>query len=121
MVGDVVNLEQKLAKFSDHWSPKVIAQMNDYQFKLVKFQGDFVWHDHPDTDEVFLVMQGEMAIEFRDRFVKLNAGELFVIPKGVGHCTRASEECQVMLIELRGVVNTGDVDSALTAASDVWV
>ncbi|MGB3786552.1 MAG: cupin domain-containing protein, partial [Phormidesmis sp.] len=94
---------------------------NDYQLKLVKFQGDFVWHDHPDTDEVFLVVHGSMEIEFRDRTVTVSEGELFVIPKGIEHCTRAEKECQAMLIEPRGVINTGSAESNLTASNDVWV
>lgn len=117
----VVNLEKKFSKFFDHWSPKVVAELNDYQIKLVKFQGDFVWHDHPDTDEVFFVTKGEMEIEFRDRLVTLAAGEMFVIPKGVEHCTRANQECQAVLIEPCGVVNTGESASELTAPNDVWV
>jgi len=116
-----VNLKQKFAKFSEHWSPKVVAEMNDYQLKLVKFQGDFVWHSHPETDEVFLVIEGAMEIEFRERTVKVAAGELFVIPKGVEHCTRADDECKAMLIEPRGVVNTGEAAGELTAENDVWI
>ena len=117
----VINLDQKFSKFFDYWSPKVVAELNDYQIKLVKFQGDFVWHDHPDTDEVFMVTKGEMEIEFRDRAVTVSAGEMFVIPKGVEHCTRVSQECQAMLIEPRGVVNPGEPGSELTAPNDVWV
>ena len=75
-----INLKDKLAKFSEHWSPKIIAKMNDYHFKLVKFQGDFVWHNHPDTDEVFITLDGEMSIEFRDGKVDLKAGEVYVVP-----------------------------------------
>ena len=116
-----INLEQKFSKFFDYWSPKVIAELNDYQLKLVKFQGDFVWHSHPDTDEVFLVMKGAMEILFRDRTVTVSSGEMYVIPKGIEHCTRADNECQAMLIEPRGVVNTGEADSELTAANDVWI
>ena len=118
---DPINLRDKLAKFSECWSPRVIAELNDYQFKLVKLQGEFVWHDHKDTDEVFLVIEGEMEIGFRDRTVTLGAGELFVVPKGVEHITRAAHECHALLIEPRGVVNTGDAGGALTAANDVWI
>jgi mannose-6-phosphate isomerase-like protein (cupin superfamily) len=121
MSSEAINLAQKLSKFSEHWSPRVIAEMNDYQFKLVKFQGDFVWHDHKDTDEVFLVLSGEMEIGFRDRAVTVKAGELFVVPKGAEHITRAVDECHALLIEPRGVVNTGDAGGALTARSDVWI
>ena len=116
-----INLSQKFAKFSEHWPPKVIAEMNDYQFKLVKFQGDFVWHDHPETDEVFLVIEDAMEIEFRDRTVQVAAGELFDIPKGIEHITRAKDECKAMLIEPRGVINTGAVTNELTAANDEWI
>ena len=116
-----INLREKLAKFSEYWSPKIIAEMNDYHFKLVKLQGEFVWHDHKDTDEVFIVLGGEMEIEFRDGVVRLGTGEMFVVPRGAEHRTRASSECQALLVEPRGVVNTGDAGGALTAATDVWV
>lgn len=116
-----INLEQKFASFFDYWSPKVVAELNDYQLKLVKFQGDFIWHDHPNTDEVFLVIKGEMQIDLPAQTVTVTAGEMFVIPKGVRHCTRADQECQALLIEPRGVVNTGEADSELTAANDVWI
>ncbi|HYL18676.1 MAG TPA: cupin domain-containing protein [Burkholderiales bacterium] len=116
-----INFRDKLAQFSEHWSPKIIAEMNDYQFKLVKLQGEFVWHSHKDTDEVFIVLSGEMDIEFRDGVVHLGAGEMFVVPQAAEHRTRAVSECQALLVELRGVVNTGDAGGALTAANDVWV
>ena len=116
-----INLEDKLSKFSEHWSPKVIAEMNDYQFKLVKIEGDFVWHDHPDTDEVFIVIEGTMQIEFEDRTIELSEGEMLVVPKGERHKPYAEEECKVMLVEPRGVVNTGDAGDELTADNDVWV
>jgi mannose-6-phosphate isomerase-like protein (cupin superfamily) len=117
----VINLEQKFAQFFDYWSPKVVAQMNDYQLKLVKFQGDFVWHEHLGTDEVFLVIKGEMKIDLPDHTVTVAEGEMYVIPKGVRHCTRAAQECQAMLIEPCGVVNTGDANSELSAPNDVWI
>jgi mannose-6-phosphate isomerase-like protein (cupin superfamily) len=116
-----INLEDKLSKFSEHWSPKVIAEMNDYQFKLVKIEGEFVWHEHPDTDEVFIVIEGTMQIEFEDRTIELREGEMLVVPKGVRHKPYAEEECKVMLVEPRGVVNTGDTGDELTADNDVWV
>ncbi len=116
-----INLRDKLAKFSDHWSPKVIAEMNDYQFKLVKIQGEFVWHEHEDTDEAFIVIEGEMRIEFEDEVVDLREGEMCVVPKGVRHRPIADSECKVMLVEPRGVVNTGDAESDLTAPNDEWV
>src|SRR6185436_17091285 len=104
-----VNVEEKLSKFSEHWSPKIIAQMNDYHFKLAKVQGEFIWHDHPETDEVFLVVQGILEIHFRDGKVSLNAGEMYVVPKGVEHKPVAESECHILLIEPAGTVNTGDV------------
>ena len=116
-----INLADKLAQFAAHWSPRVIAEMNDYQFKLVKMQGEFVWHSHAHTDEVFLVVHGQMEIGFRDRDVLLREGELYVIPRGVEHITRARDECHALIIEPRGVVNTGDTVSELTAADDVWI
>lgn len=115
-----VNLTAKLATFSERWSPRVVAQMNDVQFKLVKMQGDFVWHSHEDTDEVFLVVKGEMEIGLRDRDVVLREGEMFVIPRGVEHITRACEECHALIVEPAGVVNTGDAGGELTARDDVW-
>ena len=116
-----INLAEKLGKFNEHWSPRVVAEMNDYQFKLVKLQGEFVWHKHDETDEVFIVVDGEMVIEFRDGRVDLKAGEMFVVPRAVEHKPYAVSECRVMLIEPRGVVNTGDAGGALTASNDVWV
>lgn len=98
-----------------------MAEMNDYQFKLAKVQGEFVWHDHPDTDEVFIVLDGTLEIEFRDGKVTLKSGEMFVIPMGVEHKPVAQSECAIMLIEPRGVVNTGEVGNKLTAENDVWV
>ncbi len=95
--------------------------MNDYQFKLVKVEGEFVWHDHPYTDEVFIVMEGVLNIEFRDGMVTLNAGEMLVIPKGVEHKPSSITECKIMIVEPKGVVNTGDESSELTAENDVWV
>ena len=116
-----INLISKLSLIKDHWSPRVIAEMNDVQFKLVKFQGDFVWHRHADTDEVFLVVEGEMQIGFRDREVTLRQGDLFVVPKGVEHITRAQHECHALIVEPRGVVNTGAAGGELTAGNDAWI
>jgi len=116
-----INIKDKLSKFSDHWSPKIIAQMNDYHFKLVKFKGDFVWHQHDDTDETFIVLEGKMRIDFRDGSVELKAGEMFVVPKGVEHKPFAEDECQILLVEPAGVVNTGDAGGEMTAEMDVWV
>lgn len=116
-----INLNEKLSKFNEHWSPKVIGEMNDYQFKLVKIEGDFVWHDHQDTDEVFIVIKGEMFIDFRDGQVKISQGEMFIVPKGVEHKTFANQECHIMLVEPKGVVNTGETESELTAVNDIWI
>lgn len=121
MQSNKINFAEKLAKFNDHWSPRVIAQMNDYQFKLVKVAGDFVWHDHPDTDETFIVIKGTLTIVFRDKTVVLNTGEMLVVPKGVEHKPSANSECQIMIIEPKGVVNTGDIAGSLTAENDVWI
>jgi len=116
-----VNIAEKFSLFDELWTPKVVAQMNQVQFKLVKIQGEFTWHSHEDTDEVFMVISGNMAIEFRDKTVELTLGEMFVIPKGVEHKPVAKEQCQVMIIEPQGVVNTGDAGGALTAENDVWI
>ena len=116
-----INLKEKLSLFSEHWSPKVISELNDYQIKLVKIQGDFVWHNHSETDELFLVIEGKMNIEFKNKTIELNKGELYVVPKGVEHRPYAEDECQIMLIEPRGVVNTGENKNDLTASNDVWI
>ena len=118
---DKINLREKLAGFSDQWSPKVIAEMNDYQFKLVKIEGEFVWHEHDDTDEAFIVIEGNMRIEFEDGSVELGEGEMYVVPRGVRHKPCADSECKVMLVEPRGVVNTGDAESEMTAPNDEWI
>lgn len=116
-----INFRDKLARFSEHWSPRVVAEMNDYQFKLVKLQGEFVWHAHADTDEVFIVLDGAMTLEFRDKRVPLATGEMYVVPKGVEHRPTAAQECCVMLVEPRGVINTGEAGGAYTAQNNVWV
>lgn len=121
MDGTAINFADKFARFDEHWSPRVIAEMNDVQFKLVKLQGAFVWHAHADTDEVFIVLEGEMRIEFRDGEMALAKGEMFVVPKGVEHRPVAEHECCVMLVEPRGVVNTGEAGGSFTAPNDVWL
>jgi mannose-6-phosphate isomerase-like protein (cupin superfamily) len=120
-VYQAINLRSKLGLFSECWSPKIIAQLNDYQIKLVKLQGDFLWHSHPETDEVFLVLEGTMEIAFRDGKVELNEGELYVVPKGEEHKPCAAEECSICLIEPMGMPNTGDAGGERTAPSDVWI
>jgi mannose-6-phosphate isomerase-like protein (cupin superfamily) len=116
-----INLREKLGRFSEQWTPKIVAQMNDYQFKLVKIQGEFVWHSHADTDEVFIVLDGEMTIHFRDGEVHLRAGEMFVVPRGREHKPSATRECRMMLVEPAGTLNTGDAPSDRTAADGVWI
>lgn len=116
-----INFQDKLSKFSEHWSPKIIAQMNDYHFKIVKVQGEFIWHDHLETDEVFVVLKGQLQIHFRDGRVLLKEGEMFVVPKGVEHKPVAPQECHILLVEPTGTVNTGEVVSEKTAANDVWI
>lgn len=116
-----ISLRNKLAQFSEHWSPRVIAELNDLQFKLAKFQGEFVWHRHDETDEAFLVVHGAMEIAFRDRSVRLEPGELCVVPRGVEHITRAERECHALILEPRGVVNTGDAKTRPPAKLDQWI
>ncbi len=118
---EAVNFAAKFTTFDDHWAPRVIAEMNDYQFKLVRVAGDFVWHAHADTDEAFIVLDGELTIELRDGEVTLGAGEMYVVPRGVEHRPRATREARLLLIEPKGVVNTGDAGGALTADNDVWI
>jgi mannose-6-phosphate isomerase-like protein (cupin superfamily) len=116
-----INLANKFATFTEQWQPRVVAEMNDYQFKIVKLEGDFIWHDHQDTDETFIVIDGTLRIDFRDGAVDVSAGEMFVVPKGVEHKPYAEHEVKLMLIEPRGVRNTGDAGGARTAENDVWV
>ncbi len=117
-----LNFAQKFSLFGALWMPKVIAEMNDYQFKLARLQGDFVWHDHVDTDEAFIVLEGQLRIDFRDGMVLVSHGEMFVVPKGVEHKPFAEQEVKLLLIEPRGVVNTGrEVDEMRTATNDVWI
>ena len=116
-----INFQSKLNRFSEHWSPKVIAEMNDYQFKLVKIKGEFTWHNHTHTDETFIVLEDSMGIEFRDRTVQLSEGEMIVVPRGEEHKPFADEERKVLLVEPKGVVNTGDAGGELTDDNDVWI
>jgi mannose-6-phosphate isomerase-like protein (cupin superfamily) len=116
-----INLLHKISLFSEQWSPKVITEMNDYQFKIVRLQGDFIWHSHPETDEAFLVLEGQLRIDLRDRQITLNSGELLVVPKGVEHKPFAENEVKLLLIEPRGVLNTGSEGGGRTAENDVWI
>ena len=116
-----INLFEKFSKFTEHWEPRVIAEMNNYQFKLVRIKGDFIWHNHPDTDETFIVIQGNMKIQLKNSIVEIGEGEMIIVPKGVNHKPIAEDECLVMLVEPRGVVNTGGKVSDYTAPNDVWI
>jgi mannose-6-phosphate isomerase-like protein (cupin superfamily) len=116
---DKVNLAEKFAAISEHWSPKIVGAVDDYEIKVVKVAGDFVWHSHADEDELFLVIEGELTIALRDRDVTLGPGEFFVVPKGVEHKPSAATECKMLLLERKGVVNTGDAEeSDLTNAAE---
>lgn len=116
-----INLNSKFNIFTDYWSPKVIAEMNDYQFKLVKIKGEFIKHQHSDTDEVFIVIEGKMNIEFESHTTQVKRGEMIVVPKGVMHKPFAKKECKVMLVEPRGVLNTGDTKGDMTAPNNQWI
>jgi mannose-6-phosphate isomerase-like protein (cupin superfamily) len=118
MAREVVDIASKLSAFSQHWSPKVVARLNDYEIKVVKLQGEFVWHTHEETDELFLVVHGELTIQLRDANVVLRPGQLFVVPRGVEHCPIAEGEVHALLIEPAGVVNTGNAGGARTGGDD---
>jgi mannose-6-phosphate isomerase-like protein (cupin superfamily) len=115
-----INFSSKFGLFPEQWQPKIIAELNDYQFKLVKLEGDFVWHDHKDTDEAFIVLEGQLRIDFRDGAVVVSAGEMFVVPRGVEHKPFAEHEVKLLLIEPRGVPNTGDAGGERTAEA-AWI
>ena len=116
-----LNFAEKIVQDRLHWTPRVIAEMNDYQFKVVKLLGDFIWHDHLDTDEAFIVLEGQLRIDFRDGHVLVNAGEMYVVPKGVEHKPFAEQEVKLLLIEPKGVLNTGSEGGDRTAQNDMWV
>lgn len=117
----VVNLEEKFGLLAEYWQPRVVAELNDYQFKIARVKGEFVWHDHADTDEAFLVLEGTLRIDLPEGAVHLGPGELYVVPSGVRHRPVADEEVKLLLIEPRGVVNTGEERGDLTADSDIWL
>ena len=122
MKHESINFDQKFNAFSEQWKPKVIAEMNDYQFKVVKLKGDFIWHEHADTDETFIVIDGSLRIDFADGEVTVGKGEMFVVPKGTQHKPYAEKEVKVLLIEPRGVLNTGDGNTSdITAENDQWI
>jgi mannose-6-phosphate isomerase-like protein (cupin superfamily) len=112
---------EKFPLIEDLWQPRVVAELNDYQFKFARIEGEFVWHEHLESDEAFLVIEGELTIEFRDGEVEMKAGDLFVVPKGVEHKPVATKECKILIIEPRGVVNTGDAGGERTAENDIWI
>ncbi|WP_430513907.1 cupin domain-containing protein [Pannonibacter phragmitetus] len=116
-----INFAEKLALIDALWQPRVAAEMNEYQFKLVRIEGDFVWHDHPETDETFIVLKGQLRIDFRDGAVLIGAGEMFVVPKGVEHKPYAEQEVHLLLIEPRGILNTGHAGGERTAQNDLWI
>jgi mannose-6-phosphate isomerase-like protein (cupin superfamily) len=116
-----INFENKFQRLPEQWSPRVIAEMNDYQFKVARLEGDFVWHHHPDTDETFIVLDGHLRIDFRDGAVDLKAGEMFVVPRGVEHKPFAMVETKLLLVEPRGTPNTGSNGGERTAPNDVWL
>ena len=116
-----INFQHKFGLFNEQWQPRVIAEMNEYQFKVAKLQGEFIWHSHKDTDETFIVVEGDLRIDFRDGAVHVSAGEMFVVPKGVEHKPTAEREVKLLLIEPRGVLNTGDEAGEHTAQNDVWI
>jgi mannose-6-phosphate isomerase-like protein (cupin superfamily) len=111
-----VNLAERFSRFSDQWSPKIVGELNDSYIKLAKVQGEFVWHQHANEDEFFLVVQGRLLIRLRDRDVLLNEGEFFVVPRGVEHLPIAEDEAHILLLEPTATLHTGDVDSARTVA-----
>ena len=117
-----INITQKLKKISEFWSPKVIAEMNDYQFKLAKVKNEFVWHKHEDTDETFFIVNGQLTIELKKmEKIILNKGDMVVIPKGIEHKPIANEECEIMLIEPKKTINTGNVKNQMTTKNDQWI
>ena len=118
---DVVNLAQKFSLISEQWDPKIIAQLNDYQVKIAKILGEFIWHSHPETDEIFLVVDGRLTIHLRDKDLHLEPGEMCVIPCGVEHKPYAEEECQILMVEPAGTRNTGDAGGERTVEDAAWI
>jgi|TARA_B110001454_G_C12662417_1_gene410071 mannose-6-phosphate isomerase-like protein (cupin superfamily) len=121
MLPNKINFKNKYTKFTKRWSPRIIAEMNDYQFKLAKIKGEFIWHNHTHTDETFIVLEGSMTIKFRDDEVKLSKGEMYVVPKGIDHKPIAENECKILVIEPKGVINTGNAGGDLTIDEELWI
>ena len=111
----------KFSKFSEYWSPKVLAEMNDYQFKIAKIKGEFIWHNNTETDEVFIVIEGSMKILLKGETIQLFEGDLYVVPKGMDHKPVAEKECKLILVELKGTKNTGSETHKLTAEDNQWI
>ena len=116
-----INIKQKFLKFSEYWSPKVLAEMNDYEFKIARIKGEFIWHNHIETDEVFIVIEGSMKILLRGKTIQLSKGDLYVVPKGTDHKPVAEKECKLMLVELKGTKNTGSETHKLTSEDNQWI
>ncbi len=116
-----VNFAEKFAMFSDHWSPRIVGQLNDLHVKIAKIEGAFVWHSHSDTDELFIVTKGAMTIHLRDRDIHLKQGEMFIVPKGVEHRPVAEAECEIVMIEPAGTLNTGDAGGDRTVEDPPWI
>ena len=116
-----INIKQKFSKFSEYWSPKVLAEMNDYEFKIARIKGEFIWHNHTETDEVFIVIEGSMKILLRGKTIQLSEGDLYVVPKGTDHKPVAEKECKLMLVGLKGTKNTGSETHKLTAEDNQWI
>ena len=116
-----INFDQKFKEVHDYWSPRIVAKMNNYEFKIVKIKGDFIWHTHRDTDETFIVLDGNMTIKFRDKEVFLQKGEMFVVPAGKEHKPSAKGECKILILEPEGVQNTGEIKNNLTSENGIWV
>ncbi len=118
---NVISIKEKLAKFSDYFNPRVIAELNGQHVKLGKFKGEFIWHSHNDEDELFLVVKGKFFMEFLDKTVEINEGEVIVVPKGVEHRPRADEEVHVMLFEPANTINTGNIENEMTIKELEWI
>ena len=116
-----INIKQKFSKFSEYWSPKVLAEMNDYEFKIARIKGEFIWHNHTETDEVFIVIEGSMKILLKGETIHLSKGDLYVVPKGIYHKPVAEKECKIMLVELKGTKNTGSETNKFTTEDNQWI
>lgn len=116
-----INFQEKFNLFNEKWTPKIIAQMNDYHFKLARIEGEFTWHDHKETDEVFIVLEGSMRIDMKDDSVSINEGEMYVVPKGIEHKPFAENPCKILIIEPAGTINTGDRGGEMTKPENTWI